>query len=1368
MEAATSRFRALCFLFFFASFFNSLLVFALPPQSEMSALEAIYSRCSGPSWYRRTNWMNETLICSWYGVTCESDHVTTLDFLGNAKLVGMPGYTGCGIPAPSGDGTIGCAQGNNLQCENGLPAEICQLTALKYLDLSLNNLNGPLPSCLSDMTSLVTLRLAETASTGPFPDLKKLNNLQILNLGDSCGLYSKMEINWYTNVLRMFTYDDDLMAGPWFQNGYGCEMYQWYTSSSKNQFTGTFPSYLKTLPFLRILNIRTAGLSGSLPDSLPSTLEELYLGQNSFSGPIPVSLLALPNLKVFEVGDNMLTGPIPPEITGLSELRMLLAARNQFTGEIPTSLGGFPKLISLIAPWNAITGHIPREIGLLSKLKAIGMHANLLDGELPDELGNCTRLALVFLNDNKFTGRIPPSFANLQYLQDFFVSSNSLTGPIDMIFVSKPKLVRVQIHGNPFNTSVPTVFSCPGVSSIDLSTCGISGQIPSAFCSLRSLSFLSLADNAFSGAVPECFGTMPKLESLILRLNQLVGSVPAAVFSAPRLKYVSLNTNMLSGPLIIPANAPALQTLETLDMGRNNLSGTLPSTLIAPNLAKIVLSFNQLSGPIPTQWMQLTKLESIDISSNTFKEPIQPMLVSLQHLPNLQSVDLSNNMLYGPLTAIAFWKFGDDGLWKQLMSLNLAYNQISGSFSVWAFNPSKLQYLDMSHNQLSGALDVSNANLRELRLKGNNLYSSNGDPPLGSVPVPPYFVGATGEFSCPTIVGLLNPVAVDIAPIYYNYSLCQCNKNYFGTKGHCTMCLEGGRCDGFGAPLVITRGYAPSPSIDNFKGLIKCETDEAGDSPCNPENEEEWKCRKGHNDRLCSKCIDGWYHSNETTCVECPYSLAAFALAGMIFAIMALFVWKYIFSNEGDLGIRLRIFISYCQLLEVVAELSHSASIPSALRAVWSLTSIASFQFNIVSCVSANYLSLEGRLYAYLIFVPSVVAIGCMMLGATMLAARNKPHIIRRAKIALVSNSLFLMHIIYLPLTFKMTATFDCETDEYSHKKYLLSAPWLECSGPIYQRMYGLSVLGLMLYTIGVPLLFLACIICVARYVRKSAHSSENVVDWEAHHMTDDKVPWIIRGMFTLIDPFLHSWYILMLLLRELFLGLLPGLVGRYAPTTPMCAMIVIALSAAVVFLCHPYRFKTHNKLEFMSAVVIIISLQGVALRAHSSEGDPAADWLVFVANVALLATFAVGMAKCLWKETHTTATTIMKTFRAPPPPVARRASTIGKLKRQVSVLFGEGSKYLVEEQTSGVSGQGPEQADTNTRQKNDLSQEKRRAKPEEEAKGKRPVIQLDPVKDFSLPGTQSSKSPISQVEDLDVTTSKEESQANRTPARLG
>ena len=111
------------------------------------------------------------------------------------------------------------------------------------------------------------------------------------------------------------------------------------------------------------------------------------------------------------------------------------SARRYWLADIPitdwrgVSMGGTPRRVTglhLGGSW--LDGSIPRELGDLSNLTTLSLANNQLTGEIPPELGGLSNLTRLDLADNQLTGEIPPELGSLSNLQELYLGGNLLTG----------------------------------------------------------------------------------------------------------------------------------------------------------------------------------------------------------------------------------------------------------------------------------------------------------------------------------------------------------------------------------------------------------------------------------------------------------------------------------------------------------------------------------------------------------------------------------------------------------------------------------------------------------------------------------------------------------------------------------------------------------------------------------------------------------------------------------------------------------------------------------------------------------------------------------------------------------------------------
>ena len=291
---------------------------------DQAALVVLYEATNGPNWVNSDNWLSDAPLGDWYGVrTDTSGRVVELN-----------------LPRDNLTGPI--------------PPELGNLTSLTRLDLRSNDLTGPIPPELGNLTNLEILWLPGNDLTGPVPpELGSLSSLEQLVLGH-------------------------------------------------NQLSSPIPPEIGNL----------------------ANLTDLRLNGNSLSGPIPPEIGNLTSLTSLQIDQNALTGPIPPELGNLANLEQLYLYENQLSGRIPPEFANLVSVDSLSLSDNNLSGPIPPEIGSLPQLSRLWLDGNNLMGPMPPELGNLSTLDKLFLDNNALTGPVPPEFGGLESLRELGLANN--------------------------------------------------------------------------------------------------------------------------------------------------------------------------------------------------------------------------------------------------------------------------------------------------------------------------------------------------------------------------------------------------------------------------------------------------------------------------------------------------------------------------------------------------------------------------------------------------------------------------------------------------------------------------------------------------------------------------------------------------------------------------------------------------------------------------------------------------------------------------------------------------------------------------------------------------------------------------------
>ncbi|KAF2569547.1 hypothetical protein F2Q68_00027808 [Brassica cretica] len=291
-----------------------------------------------------------------------------------------------------------------------IPLSICNYRSLTHLWLPYNNLTGPIPQCLSNLTVL---------------NLRK-NNLE----------GSILEAFYVGASLQTLDVGHNRLTGKLPRSLQNCSSLE-FLAVDHNRIKDKFPFWLKALPNLQVLILSSNKFYGSI--SPP--------GQ----GP-----LGFPELRIFEIADNKFTGSLPPryfvnwkasslmmnedgglymvytkrtsgslsymdteaidlKYKGLSmEQGKVLTSYatidfsgNRIEGQIPESIGLLKALIALNLSNNAFTGHIPLSFSYLGKLESLDLSSNQLSGTIPNGLGTLSFMAYINVSHNQLKGEIP-------------------------------------------------------------------------------------------------------------------------------------------------------------------------------------------------------------------------------------------------------------------------------------------------------------------------------------------------------------------------------------------------------------------------------------------------------------------------------------------------------------------------------------------------------------------------------------------------------------------------------------------------------------------------------------------------------------------------------------------------------------------------------------------------------------------------------------------------------------------------------------------------------------------------------------------------------------------------------------------------
>ncbi|XP_011012869.1 PREDICTED: LRR receptor-like serine/threonine-protein kinase ERL1 isoform X2 [Populus euphratica] len=262
------------------------------------------------------------------------------------------------------------------QFEGTIPIEYFNSYGLEFLDLSENNLSGPLPLGFH-ASALRYVHLYKNQLSGPLPyAFCNLSLLVIFDLGD-------------------------------------------------NNLTGPIPNWIDSLSELSIFVLKSNQFNGKLPHQLCllRKLSILDLSENNFSGLLP---LCLSNLN-FTASDEKTSVEPPTRSQDYRNLEEIFASIGYYIGNKTV----LPELdVKITVELTAKKNFYTYEGVILRYMSALDLSCNRFTGEIPTEWGNLSGIYSLNLSHNNLTGLIPSSFFNLKQIESLDLSHNNLNGRI--------------------------------------------------------------------------------------------------------------------------------------------------------------------------------------------------------------------------------------------------------------------------------------------------------------------------------------------------------------------------------------------------------------------------------------------------------------------------------------------------------------------------------------------------------------------------------------------------------------------------------------------------------------------------------------------------------------------------------------------------------------------------------------------------------------------------------------------------------------------------------------------------------------------------------------------------------------------------
>ncbi|KAL5790327.1 hypothetical protein ACOSQ2_005215 [Xanthoceras sorbifolium] len=371
-------------------------------------------------------------------------------------------------------------------------------------------------------------------------------------------------------------------------------------------------------------------------------------------------------------------------------------------GNLTSSLLVLQNLNHLDLSGNDFLGNqIPEFIGSLTELRFLDISMANLSGRVPYQLGNLTNLLSLNMGYNSLYVSKLTWLSHLHKLTHLHLDSFDLSEATDWLHVISglPSLKELHLGWSTLPTindpSLSSVNSSTSLAVLDLAFCGLSDSVYDWLFSLTTnFVALDLSSNQLEGPIPDyAFRNMTSVEDLDLSLNQIT-AISMSFRDMCSLKTLNLYYNNLTAQLpelFLNLSGCTRETLKSLKLGGNNLSGSIPDITQFPSLRELQIFYNRLDGSFPENFGRLSPLSTLNLDRNQLWGSLPDFSV----FPLLRRLDISDNQLNGSVS---------EGLGQlsKLEFLDLFGNSLHGMITEeHMLKLSELKYMDFSFNSLA-------------------------------------------------------------------------------------------------------------------------------------------------------------------------------------------------------------------------------------------------------------------------------------------------------------------------------------------------------------------------------------------------------------------------------------------------------------------------------------------------------------------------------------------------------------------------------------------------------------------------------------------------------------------------------------------
>jgi len=749
--------------------------------SDSLALVDLYNNTNGANWANNSGWLQGP-VGSWFGVSLDtSGRVNTINLPNNNLTGNLPTSLG------SLSKLTTLALGNN-QLGGTIPLPLASINNLNA-DFTYNNYTftglEPIAKIIIANNNYNFNYIPQHSVT-----IQKTGNTLSVSVGAKSAniLYS-----WYENGKYIQSIQGDSVFSPTSSGTYSVIAYDTtisyasltsdtvtlsgitvnanisdslalvdlYNSTNGANWTNNtgwltspvnswYGIYLDTTGRVSLINLPTNNLFGTLPNTVGGlkSLLTFNVDNNHLIGSIPISINAQSSLNSIDVSNNYFTfsnlEPLTKMINGNNNIHFFnyyqdtIIPIHQLGNKLSVSVGGTSNSITYI--WS-VNGTI------VTTIKGDSSYIPKLPGTYTVRAYDS--LVSLSLNSTSDTVNvyIQPNTTDSLALVDLYNNTNGAN------WINKSGWLQ-----SPLSSWYGVTLDTAGrVSILNLYNNNLVGTMPNSLGNLSDLTDLELISNQLSGSIPASLGNLTKLRYCFLESNSLSGNIPLSLRGLTYL-YVSNNQfvfgdlepiakEYISDSLGNNISYSQQDTIIPINQVGNYLSvsvGGSPSqisyTWTLPGGASVIIHGDSTYRPTVSGYYSVTAYDSIlkfSLSSSTFNATVY---LSPNINDSLALVDLYNSTNGANWTNNTGWLQSPVSNWYgvvmdttgRVTSLNLYFNNLTGSIPNSIGGLANLNNLNLFYNQLSGNIPIGLTSLTKLKLldiRYNN-YTFNGLEPV--------------------------------------------------------------------------------------------------------------------------------------------------------------------------------------------------------------------------------------------------------------------------------------------------------------------------------------------------------------------------------------------------------------------------------------------------------------------------------------------------------------------------------------------------------------------------------------------------------------------------------------------------------------